>query len=75
MKSINRLRVFTQLSLALALAGLTTFTACAQSGTWINASGGSWPVAANWNGGTIAANTDSTADFSTLALSSAPTVT
>jgi len=43
--------------------------------TWVNAAGGSWPTAANWLNTTIAAGSDSTADFSTLTLTGNPTVT
>jgi autotransporter-associated beta strand protein len=50
-------------------------TARAQNGTWINTNGGSWANSANWQGGIIAAGTDSTADFSTLSLSANATVT
>jgi autotransporter-associated beta strand protein len=50
-------------------------SACGQSGTWTNLLGGSWAAAANWSGGTVAAGSDNTADFSTLTLSAAPTVT
>ena len=46
-----------------------------QSSTWINSSGGSWTNTANWNGGLIASGSGNTADFSTLTLSAAPTVT
>jgi len=49
--------------------------ALGQSGTWTNLLGGSWAAAANWSGGTVAAGSDNTADFSTLTLSAAPTVT
>jgi len=47
----------------------------AANGTWSNSSGGSWATAANWSGNTIASGTDATADFSTLTLALAPTVT
>jgi autotransporter-associated beta strand protein len=58
------------------LAGMLNMnTAHAQSGTWINAAGGSWANSANWQGGVIAQGTDSTADFSTLSLSADATVT
>lgn len=45
------------------------------SGVWTKPGGGSWPVTGNWLNGTVAAGSGSTADFSTLVLSSSPTVT
>lgn len=42
-------------------------TAPAQSGTWTNlASGQSWSVSGNWNGGTVADGAGNTANFNTL---------
>jgi autotransporter-associated beta strand protein len=58
-----------------ALALLAALSAQAQSGTWTNPGNGSWPNTANWSGGVVATNTDSTADFSTLNLSADATVT
>jgi autotransporter-associated beta strand protein len=64
----------------LVLAGLLTALAAtapvqAQSGTWNNpATGGLWSVAGNWTGGVIADGSGSTADFSTLDLTSDHTV-
>ncbi|MCW1925827.1 DUF6288 domain-containing protein [Luteolibacter arcticus] len=42
--------------------------------TWINSSGGSWITAGNWQGG-IPSGTGAYADFSTLNLTTSPTVT
>jgi autotransporter-associated beta strand protein len=50
-------------------------TAPAGSGVWTNLNGGSWGASNNWSGGLAAGGTDSIADFSTLNLSLAPTVT
>ena len=55
----------------LTLPGVTL----AQSGIWVNAAGGSWANSANWDAGTIATGSDSTADFSTLTLTAARTNT
>ncbi|MEY4385884.1 MAG: catalase/peroxidase, partial [Verrucomicrobiota bacterium] len=56
-------------------AGLCTSVAQAANGTWTNLAGGSWPVAANWSGGTVAGGADSTAFFNTLNLTADTTVT
>jgi autotransporter-associated beta strand protein len=45
------------------------------SGIWAVDASGSWSVPANWNGGGIASGAGSSADFSTLSLSSNLTVT
>ena len=45
------------------------------SGLWISTTGGNWGAATNWSGGGIATGAASTADFSTLSLSSNLTVT
>jgi autotransporter-associated beta strand protein len=50
-------------------------TAPAGSGVWTNLNGGSWTNANNWSGGLVAGGVDAVADFSTLNLSLAPTVT
>src|ERR1700760_3851959 len=42
----------------------------ATNGTWINTAGGNWSAGTNWQGGTIAGGADSTADFSTLNITS-----
>jgi phospholipase C len=47
----------------------------AASGTWTNLGGGSWAASLNWNGGGVASGSGNTADFSTLTLGAAPTVT
>lgn len=45
------------------------------SGTWINSTANStWGAAANWAGGVVASGTDATADFSTLDIAAARTV-
>ena len=71
---MNNLMRFVLASVLLA-GMLNVNTARAQSGTWINPSGGSWANSANWQGGIIAQGTDSTADFGTLSLSADATVT
>src|SRR5690349_12123647 len=51
----------------------------AQNGTWTNlvsgSGSGSWANAVNWNGGMIATGAGSTADFSTLNITTNSTVT
>ena len=47
----------------------------AQSGTWTNpVTSGTWSVAGNWAGGTVANGADNTADFSTLNITANNTV-
>jgi autotransporter-associated beta strand protein len=50
-------------------------SAPAGSGVWTNLNGGSWPVTNNWTNNLVAGGVDTVADFSTLNLSLAPTVT
>jgi autotransporter-associated beta strand protein len=66
------------------LVSLVTFLAAApkvhaQSGTWTNLvngnASGTWSTAANWNNGIVANGADSTADFSTLNITTNSTVT
>ncbi len=45
------------------------------NGTWINAAGGTWNVAANWQADAIAGGAGATADFSTLDITGTQTVT
>jgi autotransporter-associated beta strand protein len=45
------------------------------SGTWTNLAGGTWGAATNWQDNTIATNVDAVADFSTLNITAARTVT
>ena len=47
----------------------------AANGIWSNPAGGSWTNSSNWAGGTIADGPDSVADFSTLNITAAATVT
>ena len=47
----------------------------AGNGIWISTADGNWGAAANWNGSAIASGPNSTADFSTIRLSSNLTVT
>jgi autotransporter-associated beta strand protein len=63
--------------LAGSLAALlgTAQPAAAASIIWNNATGGSWGATGNWYGGIIPSNPGDIADFSQLALTSAPTVT
>ena len=56
-------------------AGLGASVAQAANGTWTNLAGGSWPVAANWSGGTVAGGANFTANFNTLNLAANATVT
>ncbi|MEI6647731.1 MAG: autotransporter-associated beta strand repeat-containing protein [bacterium] len=51
------------------------FNARADNGTWTNLVGGSWATGGNWLAGTIANGADFTADFSTLNITAARTVT
>jgi fibronectin-binding autotransporter adhesin len=64
----------TRLGLALAFA-LTAATSFAVDGTWINSSGGIWINPLNWAGGTVADGAGGTANFNTLDLTGATTVT
>jgi len=54
---------------------LLLISAPAGSGVWTNLNGGSWGMSNNWSGGLAAGGLDAVADFSTLNLSLAPTVT
>jgi autotransporter-associated beta strand protein len=54
---------------------LTVGSGGGTSGTWTNLLGGSWVTAANWQGGVIATNVDGIADFSTLNITAARSVT
>jgi autotransporter-associated beta strand protein len=45
------------------------------SSAWTNLLGGTWGTAANWSGNVIATNVDGVADFSTLDITAARTVT
>jgi autotransporter-associated beta strand protein len=45
------------------------------SGVWTNLAGGAWGGATNWQGNAIATNVDAVADFSTLNITAARTVT
>jgi autotransporter-associated beta strand protein len=45
------------------------------SGVWTNLAGGTWGATTNWQGNTIATNVDGVADFSTLNITGARTVT
>jgi autotransporter-associated beta strand protein len=47
----------------------------AASGTWTNASGGTWGTTTNWSGGAVADGAGFTADFSTLDITANRTVT
>jgi len=46
----------------------------AQSGTWTNTVTGNWSVGGNWSGGIVADGPGSTADFSTVDITSAVTI-
>jgi fibronectin-binding autotransporter adhesin len=62
-------------SIATALSTvLVTGSLYAQSGTWTNTASSVWPTATNWAGSVIANGTDSIADFSTLNITAANTV-
>ena len=70
MKTISFLR-----KSALISAFVCGLAAHAQTNfVWTNTLGGSWSAPTNWNGGIVAAGSN-TANFGTLTLSSAPTVT
>lgn len=45
------------------------------SGVWTNLAGGAWGGATNWQGNVIATNVDGVADFSTLNITAARTIT
>ncbi len=63
------------LSVIIALALMTPWAGRAANGTWTNVvSGGLWSAAVNWSGGTIADASGSTADFSTINITTDPTV-
>ena len=63
------------LALIAALATFATAALAQQSGTWTNLLGGSWATAANWTNNLIASGSGNTANFGTLTLTAAPTVT
>ena len=54
--------------------GLSLSANILNTATWTNLAGGSWPTAGNWLNG-VGNGADMTADFSTLTLTSNPTVT
>jgi autotransporter-associated beta strand protein len=56
------------LAIAPAVKAQTTFT-------WTNAAGGSWGTTTNWAGGVVASGEGNIADFSTLDITAARTVT
>lgn len=65
-------------SLLLAGFGAALLLACeaqAGDGSWRNAAGGSWPVTANWSGGSIGSGPGFIAKFSALDLTADATVT
>jgi autotransporter-associated beta strand protein len=59
---------------AVSITNSATY-ATLDHGTWINSSGGSWPVSGNWSNGVVATGSGVTADFSTLALGADANVT
>ena len=61
--------------LAAAIAVIAGLDSLASDGTWTNLAGGSWTAAANWSASAMAEGTGFTADFSTLDITSARTVT
>lgn len=65
---LNRIALVLALATCLSLHAQTTYI-------WTNALGGSWAAAANWSGSLVAAGSGNTANFSTLKLGTAPTVT
>ena len=72
----NNAGVYTVVANSVTSApAVLSITAPAGSGIWTNLNGGSWGGSNNWRGGLIAGGTDAIADFSTLNLSLAPTVT
>lgn len=60
--------------LAVGVLGMVG-AAWADSGSWVNATGGMWEVAGNWSGGTIAGGQDSTASFTGFNITADRTVT
>jgi autotransporter-associated beta strand protein len=54
---------------------LITVATIGDDGVWTSISGGSWNLATNWSGDVIASGANRIADFSTLNLTSAATVT
>jgi autotransporter-associated beta strand protein len=68
----TKMRVNLVVAMLVVSLGLN---ARADNGTWTNLVGGSWANSANWSGNTIANGADSTADFSTLNITLARTVT
>ena len=59
---------------ALAL-GIPATVHAQTNGTWSNLAGSSWGTATNWTGSAIAAGADAVADFSTLNITAARTIT
>jgi len=70
------IRIKSILTRLLALAGvLAIASASAATFTWSNTAGGSWATQGNWSAGTLPTTTGDTADFSTLDITAATTVT
>jgi autotransporter-associated beta strand protein len=55
--------------------GLSLTASIINAAVWTNLAGGSWPTNSNWSGNIAGTGSGNTADFSTLTLGSAPTVT
>jgi autotransporter-associated beta strand protein len=72
MKPIT-LRTFLRWHILLAATALSSL-AQAATFTWTNTAGGSWADQGNWSGGTLPTTTSDTADFSTLNITAATTV-
>src|SRR5262245_40061017 len=62
-------------SCVAALACAAGLSARGTNSVWSNPAGGAWGTAANWAGSVIATNMDGVADFSTLDITAARTVT
>ena len=73
MKTI-RSRVF-QLAIGMMTAFTLTLHSFSADGTWTNNAAGNWSAAGNWAGGTIADGEGSLANFSTVDITVARTVT
>jgi len=65
----------TSILVAIAFVVSINLNSLADSGTWTNLTGGSWSLAGNWAANISADGTDFTADFSTLNITAARTVT
>lgn len=76
MKTPNRSLKLSMVPYFAALVlGIPATLQAQTNGTWSNLAGSSWGTATNWTGSAIAAGADAVADFSTLNITAARTIT